>query len=127
MNDKKKVCMQKRGERTRRSFFFCLLPKCSIRLFFFTPSASQKKSRKNRRVVFNSSNTILSLSIVYIYIYVCSSSSPLVFFFCIYARIWRLQTYINASKSRKTEKKEKKYGRPKTNGKHTNSFMLSQY
>jgi len=44
---------EKEKENARRTFFFCLLSKCSIRLFF-SPSASQKKSGKKKSVVFNS-------------------------------------------------------------------------
>ncbi len=129
MTEKKSMyaeTIEKKRERERDElFFFCLLSKCSIRLFFHRAQV-KKKVEKKRRVVFNSSNTILSFSVICVC--VCSSSSPFsLFFLYIYARIWRLQTYINASKNRKTEKKEKKNTRPKTNGKHTNSFMLSQY
>jgi hypothetical protein len=104
MNDRKKVCMQKRQrkrKRTRRTFFFCLLSKCSIRLFF-SPSASQKKSGKNRRVVFNSSNTILSLSVVCVCVFVFLT--PSLFFLYIYAHLASANIH-QCEKDRKEGKK----------------------
>lgn len=92
---------QRKRKRTRRTFFFCLLSKCSIRLFF-SPSASQKKVERTEE---SCSTVVTPFFLSLLYVCVCSSSSPLVFFFCIYTRIWRLQTYISA---RKIEKKEKK-------------------
>ena len=96
----------KRGrekENARRTFFFLFALEVLNSTFFFTERASQEKSGKRRRVVFNSSNTILSLCVLYI----CACVRllhPQSFFFCIYTRIWRLQTYINARKDRKEGK-----------------------
>ena len=117
MNDKKKekknesMCPEtrergKRGrekENARRTFFFCLLSKCSIRLFF-SPSVRVKKKVERGEELCSIVVTPFFLSAFYIYVRVFVFFTLSLFFFCIYTRIWRLQTYINARKDRKEGK-----------------------
>jgi hypothetical protein len=101
------MCAETR-ERERDEVFFSVCLRSAQFDFFFHRARKSKKKVGRREESCSTVVTLFFLSLSYAC--VCSSSSPLVFFFCIYARIWRLQTYINASKSRKTEKKEKKIG-----------------
>ena len=96
----------KRGrekENARRTFFFCLLSKCSIRLFF-SPSVRVKKKVERGEELCSIVVTPFFLSAFYIYVRVFVFFTLSLFFFCIYTRIWRLQTYINARKDRKEGK-----------------------
>jgi hypothetical protein len=104
------------------NFFFLFALEVLNSTFFFTERKS-KKSGKNRRVVFNSSNTILSLSVVCVCVFVFLT--PSLFFLYIYAHLASANIH-QCEKDRK-EGKKNIYRMPKTNGKHTNSFMLSQY
>jgi hypothetical protein len=113
-------------KRTRRTFFFCLLPKCSIRLlslYILVTERKLKKSGKKRRVVFNDKTTLFFYCVCVFVFFTLS------LFFSVCVRAFGVCKYINASESRQIEKegkkKKKKLG-PKTNGKHTNSFMLSR-
>jgi hypothetical protein len=106
MNDrKKKVCMQKRQrerERERDELFFSVCSR-SAQFDFFIHRARVKKKVERREESCSTVVTPFFLSRMCVCVFVFLTLS---LFFCIYTRIWRLQTYINA---RKTEKKEKKY------------------
>ena len=118
MNDRRKLYRRKdekkkrererekaQKERTRRTFFFCLLPKCSIRLL--SPSASQKKMERIEK----SCSTVVAPLILSI---VCSSSPPSVpFFFSLslyvyVRRAFDVCKYINTNGNKKIEKKRRR-------------------
>lgn len=65
---KKSMCVEgkeTRKKKERDELFFCLLPKCSIRLLSYIYSSHRaqvkKKSGKKRRVVFNDNITLFFL------------------------------------------------------------------
>ena len=112
---------ERQTDRTRRTFFFCLLPKCSIRLFFSASGVKKKwKEEKSRVQRQHHSFSLLCMSVRLLH--------PQSFFFCMCVRAFGVCKYINASESRQIEKREKRGKKlgPKTNGKRTNSSMLSR-
>lgn len=132
-NPGKNVCERRRdrrkSERERDELFlFCLLPKCSIRLLFTSRHRVEvkKMERTEKSRVQRREHYVASLyACVCVFVFFILS---LFFCVCVRARAFGVCKYIHTSESRQIEKREKRGKKlpPKTNGKHTNSAILSR-
>ncbi len=92
---------ERKRKRIRRTFFFCLLSKCSIRLYF-----TERKSKKKVERREESCSTVVTPFFLSL-LCVCSSSSPLVFF-SVYMRAFGVCKHTSTRERMERQKRRKK-------------------